>query len=267
MLSDHLCLIRGGGDLGTGVALQLKRKGMPVIVCDLNDPLAVRRKVAFSTAIIDGKIRVEEVTGIRIDDLSKITDFLTTGIVPVFISKSLPEIHVSVIVDARMRKKTTDTKIDDADLVVALGPGFFAGQDCHAVVETMRGPEMGQVIWDGSAQMNTGVPGEVGGLTSERLLRSPANGKIQWSKDIGDLVEEGEVVGSVNGKAVLAGTNGLIRGLINEGSLLEINMKVGDIDPRGIGVDVNKISDKALAVGDGVTEAVIEWLEKKKSNL
>ena len=267
MLSDFLCLIRGGGDLGTGVALQLKRMGMPVVVCDLKNPLAVRRRVSLSSAILDKKIEIEEITGERVDDLSTINDLSSTQVVPVIISDSLPTFPISVLVDARMQKKSMDTKIDDASLVIALGPGFFAGRDCHVVIETMRGPNMGKVIWDGCAEEDTGIPGEVGGLTSERLLRSPSNGEISWVKQIGDLVEKDEVLGSVGDDHILAGTSGVIRGLINEGTMLETGTKIGDIDPRGVKVDVKKVSDKALAVGNGVTEAVIEWLGKSKSNL
>ena len=267
MLSDFLCLIRGGGDLGTGVALQLKRIGMPVVVCDLKNPLAVRRRVSLSSAILDKKIEIEEITGERVDDLSTINDLSSTQVVPVIISDSLPTFPISVLVDARMQKKSMDTKIDDASLVIALGPGFFAGRDCHVVIETMRGPNMGKVIWDGCAEEDTGIPGEVGGLTSERLLRSPSNGEISWVKQIGDLVEKDEVLGSVGDDHILAGTSGVIRGLINEGTMLETGTKIGDIDPRGVKVDVKKVSDKALAVGNGVTEAVIEWLGKSKSNL
>lgn len=267
MLSDFLCLIRGGGDLGTGVALQLKRMGMPVVVCDLKNPLAVRRRVSLSSAILDKKIEIEEITGERVDDLSTINDLSSTQVVPVIISDSLPTFPISVLVDARMQKKSMDTKIDDASLVIALGPGFFASKDCHAVIETMRGPNMGKVIWDGCAEEDTGIPGEVGGLTSERLLRSPSNGEISWVKQIGDLVEKDEVLGSVGDDHILAGTSGVIRGLINEGTMLETGTKIGDIDPRGVKVDVKKVSDKALAVGNGVTEAVIEWLGKSKSNL
>ncbi len=267
MLSDFLCLIRGGGDLGTGVALQLKRIGMPVVVCDLKNPLAVRRRVSLSSAILDKKIEIEEITGERVDDLSTINDLSSTQVVPVIISDSLPTFPISVLVDARMQKKSMDTKIDDASLVIALGPGFFAGRDCHVVIETMRGPNMGKVIWDGCAEEDTGIPGEVGGLTSERLLRSPSNGEISWVKQIGDLVEKDEVLGSVGDDHILAGTSGVIRGLINEGTMLEAGTKIGDIDPRGMKVDVKKVSDKALAVGNGVTEAVIEWLGKSKSNL
>jgi len=267
VLSDFLCLIRGGGDLGTGVALQLKRMGMPVVVCDLKNPLAVRRRVSLSSAILDKKIEIEEITGERVDDLSTINDLSSTQVVPVIISDSLPTFPISVLVDARMQKKSMDTKIDDASLVIALGPGFFASKDCHAVIETMRGPNMGKVIWDGCAEEDTGIPGEVGGLTSERLLRSPSNGEISWVKQIGDLVEKDEVLGSVGDDHILAGTSGVIRGLINEGTMLETGTKIGDIDPRGVKVDVKKVSDKALAVGNGVTEAVIEWLGKSKSNL
>ena len=264
MISDHLCLVRGGGDLGTGVALQIKREGMPVAVCDLENPLAVRRKVSLSTAVVDKQVQIEEITGQLVENISELDDFLSTNVVPVLICESLPTHPFSVVVDARMQKKPLDTTIEDAELVIALGPGFCAGKDCHAVIETMRGPDMGKVIWNGYAQANTGVPGEVGGLTSERLLRSPSDGVVSWVKEIGNLVKKGEVIGSVGDDLITAGTSGLIRGMINEGSFSEAGMKIGDIDPRGIDVDVGKVSDKALAVGNGVTETVKAWLEKKQ---
>lgn len=264
MISDHLCLVRGGGDLGTGVALQIKREGMPVAVCDLENPLAVRRKVSLSTAVVDKQVQIEEITGQLVENISELDDFLSTNVVPVLICESLPTHPFSVVVDARMQKKPLDTTIEDAELVIALGPGFCAGKDCHAVIETMRGPDMGKVIWNGYAQANTGVPGEVGGLTSERVLRSPSDGIVSWVKEIGNLVKKGEVIGSVGDDLITAGTSGLIRGMINEGSFSEAGMKIGDIDPRGIDVDVGKVSDKALAVGNGVTETVKAWLEKKQ---
>ena len=237
---------------------------MPVVVFDLENPLAVRRKVSLSSAIIDKKIEIEEITGKKVDDLSNVDDFKFTNVVPVLISDILPTFPIPVIVDARMQKKPLDTTIEDAELVIALGPGFCAGKDCHAVIETMRGPDMGKVIWNGYAQANTGVPGEVDGLTSERLLRSPSDGVVSWVKEIGNLVKKGEVIGSVGDDLITAGTSGLIRGMINEGSFSEAGMKIGDIDPRGIDVDVGKVSDKALAVGNGVTETVKAWLEKKQ---
>tara|TARA_Y100000590_G_scaffold436095_1_gene556261 strand:+ start:2118 stop:2912 length:795 start_codon:yes stop_codon:yes gene_type:complete len=264
VISDHLCLVRGGGDLGTGVALQIKREGMPVAVCDLENPLAVRRKVSLSTAVVDKQVQIEEITGQLVENISELDDFLSTNVVPVLICESLPTHPFSVVVDARMQKKPLDTTIEDAELVIALGPGFCAGKDCHAVIETMRGPDMGKVIWNGYAQANTGVPGEVGGLTSERVLRSPSDGIVSWVKEIGNLVKKGEIIGSVGSDVIVAETNGLIRGMINEGSLLEAGMKIGDIDPRGKDVDVCKVSDKALAVGNGVTETIKIWLEKKK---
>ena len=264
MISNHLCLVRGGGDLGTGVTMQLKRKGIPVVVSDLENPLAVRRKVSLSTAIIEKNVQVEEIRGELVEDVSNVDAFLADDVIPVIVCESIPPIEFSVIVDARMQKKPLDTTIEDAELVIALGPGFCAGKDCHAVIETMRGPDMGKVIWNGYAQANTGVPGEVGGITSERLLRSPSDGVVSWVKEIGNLVKKGEVIGSVGDDLITAGTSGLIRGMINEGSFSEAGMKIGDIDPRGIDVDVGKVSDKALAVGNGVTETVKAWLEKKQ---
>ncbi|HJM26856.1 MAG TPA: hypothetical protein QGF11_02720, partial [Acidimicrobiales bacterium] len=144
MFGDHLCLIRGGGDLGTGAALRLHRAGFPVAVCELASPLAVRRTVAVSTAVTDGEITIEGMRGRRVDLATELVSTAETGVVPVLVSPDLPDIPLTVVVDSRLAKQTLDTTIDDASLVVALGPGFVAGVDCHAVVETLRGPRLGR---------------------------------------------------------------------------------------------------------------------------
>ena len=180
------------------------------------------------------------------------------------VSPDLPDIPLTVVVDSRLAKQTLDTTIDDASLVVALGPGFVAGVDCHAVVETLRGPRLGRVIWDGPAATDTGVPGEVGGKSSDRLLRAPADGEVIWNYSIGDLVEAGATLGKVSGVEIRGALTGTIRGLIVDGATVASGMKVGDVDPRrtGAGGGVHEVSDKALAVGGGVVEAVLTWLDR-----
>ncbi|MDP6481651.1 MAG: selenium-dependent molybdenum cofactor biosynthesis protein YqeB [Acidimicrobiales bacterium] len=266
LFGDHLCLLRGGGDLGTGVALRLHRAGFPVAVCELESPLAVRRTVALSTAVTDGETTVDGLTARRVERSTEVAATAATGVVPVLVSPELPDLSRSVVVDARLAKHTLDTTITDASLVVALGPGFTAGTDCHAVVETLRGPRLGRVIWGGSATADTGVPGMVGGHTSERVLRAPTRGTVTWKVEIGDTVRSGDVLGQVSGLDVATALEGAVRGLIADGSTVEAGMKIGDVDPRGTGDDGGasmwEVSDKALSVGGGVLEAVLTWLDR-----
>jgi xanthine dehydrogenase accessory factor len=254
----NLCLIRGGGDLATGVAWRLTRAGFPVVVTELAAPLTVRRTVALSTAVDEGRISIEGMVGRRACTPSDALDIAMNGDVGVVVSADLPKVGASVVIDARLAKINLDTTIDDADLVVALGPGFTAGDDCNAVVETMRGPRLGRAIWTGSATANTGVPGEVGGKGSERVLRAPTSGTTSWKCSIGDVVNRRDVLGAVGGHEILAPFDGLVRGLIRDGQSVEAGWKIGDVDPR-LDAQHDEISDKALSVGGGVLEAVLTW--------
>ncbi|MEL6985340.1 MAG: selenium-dependent molybdenum cofactor biosynthesis protein YqeB, partial [Actinomycetota bacterium] len=183
------CLIRGGGDLATGVAWRLSRAGWPVVVTELAAPLTVRRTVALSTAVSAGSVEVEGMRGRRVDDQEEAMAVAARGEVAVLVSAELPAgLHPDVVVDARLAKRNLDTTMGDGSLVVALGPGFVAGIDCHAVVETMRGHRLGRVLWEGSAIPNTGVPGVVGGRGADRVLRAPSPGRVQWRVAIGDRV-------------------------------------------------------------------------------
>ena len=266
LFGDHLCLLRGGGDLGTGVALRLHRAGFPVAVCELESPLAVRRTVALSTAVTDGETTVDGLTARRVERSTEVAATAATGVVPVLVSPELPDLSRSVVVDARLAKHVRDTTIGDASLVVALGPGFTAGSDCHAVVETLRGPRLGRVIWEGSAAADTGIPGVVGGQSSERVLRAPTHGTLTWKVEIGDTVGSGDVLGQISGVDVATVLEGAVRGLIGDGSTVEAGMKIGDVDPRGTGTgggaSMWEVSDKALSVGGGVLEAVLTWLDR-----
>ncbi len=266
LFGEHLCLLRGGGDLGTGAALRLHRAGFPVAVCELESPLAVRRTVALSTAVTDGETTIDGLMARRVDQPTEVLATAATGVIPVLVSPELPDIPRSVVIDARLAKHALDTTISDASLVVALGPGFVAGSDCHAVVETLRGPHLGRVIWQGSAAADTGIPGEIGGQSSERVLRAPTHGTVVWDVGIGDTVEADAVLGQVSGVEVVTNLDGAVRGLIADGSTVATGMKIGDVDPRGTGADGGadmwEISDKALSVGGGVLEAVLTWLDR-----
>jgi xanthine dehydrogenase accessory factor len=259
---EHLVLLRGGGDLGTGVAWRLHRAGFPVIVAELAQPLTVRRMVALSTAVIDGEVDVEGMKGTRVADVADALAVAAGGVVPVMVSSGLPNLPRSVVVDARVAKRNIDTTITDAALVVGLGPGFSAGVDCHAVVETMRGHRLGRVIWEGSAHPDTGVPGEVGGKSSSRVVRAPADGLVRWDRRIGDVVHQGDVLGWVGEVPVHASNGGVVRGLIVDGMTVWAALKIGDVDPRGDPSLCWEISDKSLAIGGGVLEAVLIWLNR-----
>lgn len=254
-------VVRGGGDLATGVIARLHRGGFPVVVTELPEPLTVRRTVALSSAIgaADGMSTVEGVTARRVG-LDGIESVLVAGEVPVVVSPGLPAIDRQVVVDARLAKRNLDTTRDDAPLVVALGPGFSAGVDCDAVVETNRGHHLGRVLWTGSAEPNTGTPGEIGGRAAERVLRARGAGVVSWSVAIGDRIEAGPI-GNTGGVPVVAPFPGVVRGLIAPGTVVRAGIKIGDVDPR-VDVRVDEISDKALAIGGGVLEAVLTWMHR-----
>jgi xanthine dehydrogenase accessory factor len=264
MLFSHIpILLRGGGDLATGVGYRLHKAGFPVVVLELARPLVVRRRVALATAVLEGSIQIEGLNGHLAASFGEALELAQSGVVPVFVSPELPggtDERAAVLIDARMAKRNIDTHVEQAPLVVALGPGFEAGKDCHAVIETMRGHRLGRVIWQGSALPNTGTPGIVAGKGAERVLRAPVAGEVNWRVEIGDIVEKGQLLGSVAGQAVAAPFDGVLRGLIAPGTAVPAGLKIGDLDARADVSACFTISDKALAIGGGVLEAVLTWL-------
>lgn len=264
--AKHLVVVRGGGDLATGVVYRLHQAGFPVIVLELPRPLVVRRKVALATAVFERSVYVETLHGRLVPTPQEALALAQTGTIPVLVAPELPPLFAnppapqSVLIDGRMAKRNIDTRIDQAPLVVALGPGFTAGVDCHAVIETMRGHRLGRVIWQGEALPNTGTPGIVAGKGAERVLRAPIAGKVAWRVEIGDPVTKGEVMGTVDGTAVTAPFDGVVRGLIAPGTAVKANLKIGDVDARADVAACFTISDKALSIGGGVLEAVLAWL-------
>ncbi|MDX2378991.1 MAG: selenium-dependent molybdenum cofactor biosynthesis protein YqeB [Acidimicrobiia bacterium] len=254
-----LCVIRGGGDLATGVAWRLTRAGLAVVVTELPEPLTVRRSVALSTAVTSGSIDIEGMVGQLTTTPAEATEVSLSGAVGVLVSPGLPEIEADVVVDARLAKRNIDTTIADAPLVIGLGPGFTVGTDCHSVIETQRGHHLGRVLSTGSAVPNTGTPGVVGGRGAERVLRAPSAGTVRWTSAIGDVVLDGALLGHVGSAPVVAPFDGLVRGLIADGAVVPANLKIGDVDPRSDRAMCHEISDKALAIGGGVVEAVLSW--------
>ncbi len=253
-------VVRGGGDLGSGVVYRLHRAGFPVVVLELAQPLFVRRGVAYGAAVFEGAVTVDGVTARRIDDVDAVEEAWAAGEVPVLVDPAgglLARLKPTVVVDARMTKHPLDTQMGDAPLVVALGPGFEAGVHCHAVVETNRGHYLGRVYWRGSAEPDTGVPGQVNGVSALRVLRAPVSGLVRPLKAIGEAVKAGETVAEVDNQPVVARLDGVLRGLIHPTVPVHPGLKIGDIDPRAQPDHCFTISEKSLAVGGGVLEAVL----------
>ncbi len=255
-----LVFIRGGGDLASGVALRLHKCGFDVIISELPKPLPVRRTVSFASAIYHRSITIEGITGRHIADWSQIKTVLNDSVIPVIIDPecdTLPVIKPNVIVDGRMLKRVVDRPEYTPQLLVGLGPGFSAGENCDAVIETKRGLFLGRVYWQGEAEPDTGIPEPVNNFASERVIRSPGNGVFTAIKAIGNCVKQNEVIGKVNDMLVLAPIEGMVRGLIMDGVCVTENMKIGDIDPRMDARIITFVSDKALAIGGGVLEAIL----------
>lgn len=265
-LSDTLVLIKGGGDLATGVALRLYHSGFPVVMTELPQPLMVRRTVSFGEAVNLGQMQVEGVTAVRVADAGAAQRVLAERgprRIPVLVDPQAccrVPLHPAVLVDAIMAKRNLGTTRQDAPLVIALGPGFCAGEDCHVVIETNRGHMLGRPLYQGSAEADTGVPGSVGGKTVERLLRAPAAGVLQARAEIGDRVALGQVVAVVSGQEVRAGTDGVLRGMVRSGMPVSAGLKIGDVDPRAEPAHCFLVSDKSLSIGGGVLEAVMHSL-------
>lgn len=258
-------LIKGAGDIASGVAVRLSHCGFRIVMTDLPHPTSIRRTVCFSEAILLGSFTVEDVTASFAKDVRDVPAILDRGQIAVLADPQadcIRALHPDAVVDAILAKRNLGTAIADAPIVVALGPGFCAGVDCHAVIETMRGHDLGRMILHGSAQPNTGIPGSIGGFTSERVLRAPKDGIFTEVRHIGDLVQKGECVATVDGTLICSAIDGVIRGLLPSGTPVNAGMKSGDVDPRGVISNCATVSDKARAIGGGVLEAIL-YLERR----
>jgi xanthine dehydrogenase accessory factor len=266
-----IVLIRGGGDLASGVAYRLYRSGFKVVIAELPKPLAVRRLASFCEAIYRGEITIEGIVAKRvteIDDPLRILQIISKGRIPVLIDpqgKSIQSTHPNVIVDARMLKVAPEPLRHNAKLYLGLGPGFIGGTNCHAAIETQRGPWLGRVIWDGPAEADSGIPGVINEKQSDRALYTPVEGSLLANKSIGDRVLQGETIAEISGQAIIAPFNGVLRGLIHPEVELNPGMKIGDLDPRNDPKLCDHISDKALAIGGGVLEAILSKSELRPS--
>lgn len=271
-------LVRGAGDLATGVIVRLHRCGFRVAVTECVDPSAIRRRAALCEAVWQGQTTVEGVTCRRVEDADAAARVLQAGEVPLLVDERAAcaaVLRPAAVVDAILAKRNLGTSRDMAPIAVGLGPGFTAGEDVDAVVETMRGHHLGRVILQGAAIPNTGVPGVIAGYAAERVIHAPASGEMAFVQDengqtvdIGALVKKGQVIARVGGTPVLATIDGVLRGLIREGYPVTEGLKIADIDPRPEQTAYcDTVSDKARAIGGGVVEALLLLAQEKGISL
>lgn len=259
-----IILLRGGGDLASGVALRLYRAGLRhVLITEIAQPLAVRRLVAFAEAVYRGTHTVEDVTATRVDTPAEIETAWQRAQIPVMVDPTLTRTFAwykpHILIDARMTKQPPETDLSAAPLTIGLGPGFTAGKNCHAVIETHRGHTLGRVYWHGSAASDTGIPEAVQNRQSERVLRSPADGILHAHAQLGTLVRQGELLAEVGDIPLYAPFDGALRGLVHTGVPVTRALKIGDLDPRCDLHLCSLVSDKALAIGGGVLEAMLAF--------
>lgn len=259
-IKNTLVIVRGGGDIASGIIQKLYRVGFKILILEVNTPSSIRRKVCFSEAIYDGNAVVEDIKSTFCKSEEEIKKAWEEDIIPVVIDTKgeyIKKLKPQIIVDAILAKKNIGTTIDMAPLVIGVGPGFYATKDCDLVVETMRGHNLGQIIFQGSALKNTGVPGKIKGYDKERVIYSENSGKIKNIKEIGDIVKKGDVIAQIGENKVLATIDGVLRGLIRDGYEVSEKFKIADIDPR---IEEQKncftISDKARAIGGAVLEGI-----------
>ena len=263
-----LVVIRGAGDIASGIALRLFRAGMQVVMCDLAQPTSIRRTVCFSEAIRLGETRVEGVRGVLCADAASARAAAAAGNVAVLVDPevaSVRELAPDALVDAILAKRNLGTTCDMAPAVIGVGPGFVAREDCDAAVETIRGHYLGRVYYEGSPIPNTAVPGLIGGYAGERVMRAPADGVFEPCVEIGAQVTAGDVCATVAGEPMRATIDGVVRGLLQAGVPVHKGMKCGDVDPRCHPEYIESASDKALAVGGGVLEAILALSAEKNA--
>ena len=259
-------VVRGGGDLATGIIYRLHRAGFAISVLELAEPRALRRAVAAAQAVFVGQHQMEGIRFEKVDSAS--INERPSQTVPVLVdpdADSLAQLQPTVLVDARLKKRDIDCNCDLAPLVIGLGPGFSVGENCHAVVETQRGHTLGRVYWKAGAAAlaDTGVPAVVGGHGDARVLRAPCDGVLQGQAEIGDWLPAGAMAASVNGTQVCVPFAGILRGLMHSGLTVSAHEKIGDMDPRNSRENCFSISDKALAIGGGVLEAILYWMSQQ----
>ncbi len=261
-----IILFRGAGDIATGCILRLSAAGFLVAALEIERPTAIRRTVALSECMYDGEARVEGVVARRVESPEALIAAAAPGIVPVLADPScasLEAIAPLALVDAILAKRNLGTRIGMAPIVVALGPGFEAGVDAHAVIETNRGHDLGRVLLSGEAEPDTGTPGLIGGFGAERVVKSPNAGAVEPLRAIGDIVSEGEPLLAISGPrgrvVVTSRIPGVVRGMIRPGTIVPAGFKIADVDPRAAPGHCATVSDKARAIGGGALEAILRF--------
>ncbi|HEB65753.1 MAG TPA: EF2563 family selenium-dependent molybdenum hydroxylase system protein [Chloroflexi bacterium] len=259
-------LLLGGGDLASGVAYRLYKARLPFLIVELPMPTMVRRLVSFAEAVYTGAHTVEGITARRVEEPSQVDETLRRGEIPVLVDPALERLRawgwvgarpIPILIDARIAKRPPEYPLSIADLVIGLGPGFTAGENCHAVIETNRGHFLGRVYWEGSAEADTGLPEAVLNHQADRVLRAPADGSLTQRVPLGARVSAGQVLAEVDGHPVRAPFDGVLRGMMHSGLRVTRGLKIGDVDPRNDPRYARAISEKALAIGGGVLEAIL----------
>ncbi len=267
-MKGEVIVVKGGGDIASGIIQKLHRTGFRVLVLEIEKPTSIRRTVCFSEAVYDGKMEIEGIISVLAKSIQEIYDAWSNDCIPVVVDPEgtyIIKLNPIAVVDAIIAKKNTGMKKDAAPVTIAVGPGFEAGKDVHIVIESNRGHNLGRLIFSGFADPNTMEPGSIDGFTFERVLYSPDEGNFIANHKIGNLVKKGDVIGRVNDKNVIAKLDGVVRGLIREGIYVAEGQKIGDVDPRNDTEYCYTISDKARAIGGAVLEAVLISINARNS--
>ncbi|MDA3958143.1 selenium-dependent molybdenum cofactor biosynthesis protein YqeB [Oceanispirochaeta sp.] len=256
-----LIIVRGAGDIASGVICRLHNSGFRVAALETNQPTVIRRTVSFADALRFETALVEGIQAVKTANENEISRAFSEKKIPILADPQglwIEKLKPLCVVDAILAKKNLGTRMDMAAVVIGLGPGFTAGEDVHAVIETNRGHSLGQVILKGQALKDTGIPGTIGGYSSERVIRAPASGIIEVIRDIESLVKKGEVLARIGKTEVLSPLDGVVRGMIAPGTLVKEGLKMADVDPRGETTYCHQVSDKARAIAGGVLEALLQ---------
>lgn len=266
---QHLVIVRGGGDIATGTIHKLHQSGFPVLILEIANPSCIRRAISFCEAVFDGAVTVEGVVARRAESAEEAYAIFGAGEIPLMVDpegRMIKKLRPPIVVDAILAKKNLGTRREDAPVVIGVGPGFTAGEDVDAVIETKRGHRLGRILYEGQAIANTGVPGVIAGYGKERVIHAPCAGRLHIVRQIGDIVKPGETIAQIGDTPVKTVIGGVLRGMIREGYPVDVGLKIADVDPR-IAEQENcyLISDKARCVAGGVLEAVLHLSLLQKS--